>query len=128
MDMSETTLHVYEALTEAGASPATARNAERAIEGAIVRGQNQAEKNMLDKVMTKEDGLRLEQRIDQKFAAMDQKFAAIDQKIESLHLDVDRKIAQVQVAISNQIIGLQRWMIGSVFGAVGLAITISKLL
>lgn len=108
MDMSAT-LHIYEALTEVGVNPDKARNVERAFESAFHQGQQQVEKNILDRVLSKEDGVRMEQRLEQKITA------------------VEQKIAETQIKLSAEINNLLRWMVGSIFAAAGLAIAIAKL-
>ena len=105
MDMSNT-LHIYEALTDVGVDPGKARNVERALESAVGQAQQQIERNVLDRVLTKEDGVRLERQI----LAVEQKVVAVEQKL------------------STEINAMLRWMVGSIFTAAGLAVAAAKLL
>jgi tetrahydromethanopterin S-methyltransferase subunit G len=75
MDM-DANLQVYEALTDIGVPPVKARNVERALEAACHR----IERNQTDRLMSKEDGLQLEKRLDQ----LDQKVESIEQKLEPI--------------------------------------------
>jgi len=52
-------LSLYEALTEAGVKPDSARRVERQVEAAIVRGQEAVRAEMHDQLMTKADGIDL---------------------------------------------------------------------
>lgn len=52
-------LSLYEALTEAGVKPDSARRVERQIETAITRGQDAVRAEMHDQLMTKADGAAL---------------------------------------------------------------------
>ena len=51
-----TNLHIYEALTEAGVKPDTARNVERALEARVSQGEDRVLSNLKDKMFTKADG------------------------------------------------------------------------
>jgi len=53
-------LSLYEALTEAGVKPDSARRVERQVEAAISRGQEAVRAEMHDQLMTKADGTKLE--------------------------------------------------------------------
>lgn len=68
MNMAEHTLYLYEALTEIGVSADKARRFASAMESTHLRDQNLFEKSILDRGMSKEDGLRLEQKIELKLA------------------------------------------------------------
>ncbi len=48
--------HIYEALTEIGVKPESARNVEREFEAALRDSHSHVESSVLDKVMTKADG------------------------------------------------------------------------
>ena len=52
-------LSLYEALTEAGVKPDSARRVERQVEAAITRGQEAVRAEMHDQLMTKADGVEL---------------------------------------------------------------------
>ena len=58
MNMLDET-YMYEALTEAGVKPDTARKVERTFENAIVAGQEAMRAEMHEKLMTKADGRQL---------------------------------------------------------------------
>jgi hypothetical protein len=66
MDMSQALPFIYEAFIEAGIDPPKARKIERAIQTEVAISQSKVEKEILDRVMTKEDGLQLEQRLEHK--------------------------------------------------------------
>lgn len=51
--------HIYEALTDIGVKPESARNVEREFEAALRDSHNHVEGTILDVVMTKPDGAKL---------------------------------------------------------------------
>ncbi|MDR2196302.1 MAG: hypothetical protein LBE50_06970 [Gallionellaceae bacterium] len=59
MAMTDATLHIYEALADAGIEPSKARKIERAILFDVSENQSKMEKTLLDRLMTKEDGHQL---------------------------------------------------------------------
>jgi hypothetical protein len=75
--MAEASLHIYEALTSIGVKPDQARNVERVFESTFSLHQSQTEKNILDRVMTKEDGLRLEQKLGTEIAGVKIEIAGV---------------------------------------------------
>ena len=58
-------LSLYEALTEAGVKPDSARRVERQVEAAISKGQEAVRAEMHDQLMTKADGVELRNEITQ---------------------------------------------------------------
>lgn len=56
-------LSLYEALTEVGVKPDSARRVERQVEAAITRGQEAVRAEMHDQLMTKADGLLIKNEI-----------------------------------------------------------------
>lgn len=65
MSMPAIQIDLYEALTEAGVKPDAARRVERQVELAIVSGHEAVRSDMLDRLMTKEDGLKLRAELKQ---------------------------------------------------------------
>jgi hypothetical protein len=57
--MASTFHDFYNALTEAGIRPAAARRVEHQLEQALAHAQETARKDTMDRLMTKEDGLKL---------------------------------------------------------------------
>ena len=68
MSMPAIQIDLYEALTEAGVKPDAARRVERQVELAIVSGHEAVRSDMLDRLMTKEDGLKLRAELKQDMA------------------------------------------------------------
>lgn len=54
---------IYEALTEAGVKPDSARRVERQVEGAITRGHDLVRAEMHEQLMTKAETVKLEAAI-----------------------------------------------------------------
>ena len=100
MDMSEATPHIYETLADAGIDPVKARRIERAIIGEAIKSQSKTEQEFFDRVMTKEDGLQLELRLDK--------------KLETLRADVVGKLNEQLARQNDQL----RWYVGLMFIAV----------
>lgn len=63
-------LSLYEALTEAGVKPDSARRVERQVEAAITKGQEAVRAEMHDQLMTKADGVELRNEFKQDIAAL----------------------------------------------------------
>ncbi len=63
-------LSLYEALTEAGVKPDSARRVERQVEAAITQGQEAVRAEMHDQLMTKADGVELRNEFKQELAAL----------------------------------------------------------
>jgi hypothetical protein len=63
-------LSLYEALTEAGVKPDSARRVERQVEAAITQGQEAVRAEMHDQLMTKADGVELRNEFKQDIAAL----------------------------------------------------------
>ncbi len=63
-------LSLYEALTEAGVKPDSARRVERQVEAAITMGQEAVRAEMHDQLMTKADGVNLRNDLQQEVAAL----------------------------------------------------------
>jgi len=61
-------LSLYEALTEAGVKPDSARRVERQVEAAITRGQESVRAEMHSQLMTKADGLLLKNELKKDIA------------------------------------------------------------
>ena len=74
MSMPAIQIDLYEALTEAGVKPDTARRVERQVELAIVSGHEAVRSDMLDRLMTKEDGLKLRAELKQDIAELRAEF------------------------------------------------------
>ncbi|MCL1960535.1 MAG: hypothetical protein FWG56_01870 [Desulfovibrionaceae bacterium] len=71
MQMSETTLYIFEALTDIGVKPEKALQVERAFESARHFDQSHVQESILGRVMTREDGLRLEQKFEARFSKIE---------------------------------------------------------
>ncbi|MDR0458172.1 MAG: hypothetical protein LBH10_03975 [Burkholderiaceae bacterium] len=104
MDMSSNALNLFEALVKfaPSADRDDALAVARTIESSVHHGQKHIEKNILDKVMTREDGERLKQQVNQ----LDQKVNQLDQKVDKLN---DKLTAQI------------KWYISAMFVAVAAA-------
>lgn len=63
MSMPLVRLSMYEALTEAGVKPDTARKVEREVEAAIQAGQDGVRTEMREQLMTKSDGQQLKSEL-----------------------------------------------------------------
>lgn len=64
-------IHMYEALTEAGVKPDTARKVERQVEAAIAAGQEAVRAEVHEKLMTKADGVQLKSELKADMAEME---------------------------------------------------------
>ena len=127
MEMIEATPHINKALADAGIPPEAAHKIGRAILEDVAGNQIMIEKNFFDRVMTKEDGLRLEQRLEQKIGQMaerfDQKIERLADRLNELGLRIERASTEQSDKLNRQIL----WYIGAMFVAVGAATTVSKL-
>lgn len=70
MNMPLVRLSMYEALTEAGVKPDTARKVEREVEAAIQAGQDGVRAEMREQLMTKADGQQLKSELKQEIAEL----------------------------------------------------------
>lgn len=70
MSMPLVRLSMYEALTEAGVKPDTARKVEREVEAAIQAGQDGVRAEMREQLMTKADGQQLKSELKQEIAEL----------------------------------------------------------
>lgn len=93
-------LGLYEALTEVGIPPDTARKVERQFESAIHAGTDEIRAEMRDKLFTKADGSELETRLL-------------------------RASAEMEVRLQRSVVDQTRWIITSFFGFSGLTIVIT---
>jgi hypothetical protein len=59
----QVTLSLFEALTEAGVKPESARKVERQVEAAIQNGQSDLRSELKEQAFTKADGAQLETRL-----------------------------------------------------------------
>jgi hypothetical protein len=106
MNTMEANLHIYEALADAGIEPIKARRIERAILWDVSEGQDRMEKNLFERMMTKEDGLRLEQKLLG--------------EIHGLHGEIQDLRSDMLSKLNEQL----RWYVGLMFIAVTASTTI----
>ena len=93
MSMPAIQIDLYEALTEAGVKPDAARRVERQVELAIVSGHEAVRSDMLDRLMTKEDGLKLRAELKQDIAEMR---AELKQDVAGLRTELKQDIADLR--------------------------------
>jgi phage shock protein A len=131
MDMSANTLNLYEALVKfvPNSDKDDALAVVRTIETAIHHGHKHAEKQILDKAMTREDGQRLEQKVtqlDQKVGQLDQKVDKLKTELASVKAEIAEKIGKLETSLAdkmNRQIGLY---VSLMFVAVAAATTAAK--
>ncbi len=70
MSMPLVRLSMYEALTEAGVKPDTARKVQREVEAAIQAGQDGVRTEMREQLMTKSDGQQVKSELKQEIAEL----------------------------------------------------------
>lgn len=99
MSMPAIQIDLYEALTEAGVKPDAARRVERQVELAIVSGHEAVRSDMLDRLMTKEDGLKLRAELKQDIADLR---TELKQDIGDLRAEFRRDITDVHKALGSQ--------------------------
>jgi len=87
MNMPLVHLSMYEALTEAGVKPDTARKVEREVEAAIQAGQDGVRAEMREQLMTKADGQELK-------SGLKADMAEVRQEIAELRSDVLKAISE----------------------------------
>lgn len=102
--------HIYEALTDIGVKPESARNVEREFEAALRDSHNHVERTILDVVMTKPDGAKLEAVITQ------------------VELRMKADIASVKSDMLKAMMDQTRWFVGSLVAIAGISIAAFKLL
>ena len=93
MSMPAIQIDLYEALTEAGVKPDAARRVERQVELAIVSGHEAVRSDMLDRLMTKEDGLKLRAELKQDIADLR---TELKQDIAGLRTELKQDIADLR--------------------------------
>jgi hypothetical protein len=106
MNMAAHSIYIFEALTDIGVPADKARRVERELESSRSFDQNQFEKSLLERVMTKEDGLQLEMKLSNKMTAL-------DSKIDGVKSDLNSKIDGVKGDVL-----VLKWMLGFVFASV----------
>lgn len=74
-------LAIYEALTEAGVKPETARRVERNLEAAFVRSQEFTRKEMTETLMTKGDGANLKADLQKSISDMQKSISDVQKSI-----------------------------------------------
>jgi hypothetical protein len=104
------TLSLFEALTEAGVKPESARKVERQVEAAIQNGHNELRSELKEQAFTKADGAQLRSEILQ----METRLRTEMSKMESSLL----------TAMNTQL----RWFITTVLGIAMAAIAVFKYL
>lgn len=93
MSMPAIQIDLYEALTEAGVKPDAARRVERQVELAIVSGHEAVRSDMLDRLMTKEDGLKLRAELKQDMADLR---TELKQDIADLRTELKQDMADLR--------------------------------
>ena len=104
MSMPAIQIDLYEALTEAGVKPDAARRVERQVELAIVSGHEAVRSDMLDRLMTKEDGLKLRAELKQDIAEMR---AELKQDTTALRNELKQDIADLRTELKQDIAELR---------------------
>ena len=104
MSMPAIQIDLYEALTEAGVKPDAARRVERQVELAIVSGHEAVRSDMLDRLMTKEDGLKLRAELKQDMADLR---TELKQDIADLRTELKEDIADLRTELKQDIAELR---------------------
>jgi hypothetical protein len=113
--------HIYEALTEIGVRPESARNVEREFEAALRDSHSHVESSVLDKVMTKADGAKLETAIVHVEQRLKSDITQVELRIKA---DIGMLKADMHKAMADQ----TRWFVGSLVAIAGISIAALKLL
>ena len=104
MSMPAIQIDLYEALTEAGVKPDAARRVERQVELAIVSGHEAVRSDMLDRLMTQEDGLKLRAELKQDIADLR---AELKQDTTTLRNELKQDIADLRSELKQDIADLR---------------------
>jgi hypothetical protein len=132
----EANLHIYEALADAGIEPLKARRIERAILWDVSEGQSRMEKNLFERMMTKEDGLRLEKNLTEDNLRLERMFKEDSLRLEQkllgeihgglygLHGEIQGLRSDMLSKLNEQL----RWYVGLMFIAVTASTTIVGML
>lgn len=103
-------LSLYEALTEAGVKPDSARRVERQVEAAITQGQEAVRAEMHDQLMTKADGVELRNELIQVRNEFKQDIAALRTDMHKTLNDQTWKLVTFVVAANGIMLAALKYL------------------
>ncbi len=107
-------LNLFEALTEAGVKPETARRVEKRTESAFQNGLDAVRAELSTEVFTKADGARLEGQMKSDTARMEGQMKALE--------------GQLKAGLADVKADLQRWFFITMITIIGAAATLTTIL
>jgi ribosome maturation protein Sdo1 len=102
--------HMYEALTEAGVKPDTARKVERQVEAALSAGQEAVRAEMREKLMTKADGIQLKADLATEISAVKTDMAEMESRLLRAMNDQTWKLVSFVVVANGALLAIFKFI------------------